>query len=76
MLQTDTQIESKTDNNRSRSGVEGWSSKIKHAIKLKTSPARFARTTVAQLLQPSLVFCFNYAANDGALDSAPSLAAS
>jgi len=28
-------------------------SKIKHAIKLKTSPARFA-----QLLQPSLAFCF------------------
>jgi len=28
-------------------------SKIKHAIKLKTSPAR-----LAQLLQPSLAFCF------------------
>jgi len=29
-------------------------SKIKHAIKLKTSPARLAR-----LLQPSLAFCFS-----------------
>jgi len=29
-------------------------SKIKHAIKHKTSPARFA-----QLLQPSLAFCFS-----------------
>ena len=29
-------------------------SKIKHAIKLKTSPARHA-----QLLQPSLAFCFS-----------------
>jgi len=29
-------------------------SKIKHAIKLKTSPAR-----LAQLLQPSLIFCFS-----------------
>ena len=29
-------------------------SKIKHAIKLKTSPARYA-----QLLQPSLAFCFS-----------------
>jgi len=29
-------------------------SKIKHTIKLKTSPAR-----LAQLLQPSLAFCFN-----------------
>jgi len=29
-------------------------SKIKHAIKLKTSPAR-----LAQMLQPSLVFCFS-----------------
>jgi len=29
-------------------------SKIKHAIKLKTSPAR-----LAQLLQPSSAFCFN-----------------
>jgi len=38
-------------------------SKIKHAIKLKTR--------LAQLLQPSLAFCF--AANDGALDVAPSL---
>jgi len=28
-------------------------SKIKHAVKLKTSPAR-----LAQLLQPSLAFCF------------------
>ena len=36
-------------------------SKIKHVIKLKTSPAR-----LAQLLQPSLAFCF----------SAPSLAVS
>jgi len=37
-------------------------SKIKHAIKLKTSPAR-----LAQLLQPSLAFLFYLAANDGAL---------
>jgi len=29
-------------------------SKLKHAIKLKTSPAR-----LAQLLQPSLAFCFS-----------------
>jgi len=29
-------------------------SKIKHAIKLKTSPAK-----LAQLLQPSLAFCFS-----------------
>ena len=29
-------------------------SEIKHAIKLKTSPA-----TLAQLLQPSLAFCFS-----------------
>jgi len=29
-------------------------SKIKHAIKLETSPAR-----LAQLLQPSLAFCFS-----------------
>jgi len=29
-------------------------SKIKHAVKLKTSPAR-----LAQLLQPSLAFCFS-----------------
>jgi len=29
-------------------------SKIKHGIKLKTSPAR-----LAQLLQPSLAFCFS-----------------
>jgi len=29
-------------------------SKIKHAIKLKTSPAR-----LAQLLQPPLAFCFS-----------------
>ena len=29
-------------------------SKIKHAIKLKTSPVR-----LAQLLQPSLAFCFS-----------------
>jgi len=35
-------------------------SKIKHAIKLKTSPAR-----LAQLLQPSLAFWFSFSANDG-----------
>jgi len=44
-------------------------SKIKHAIKLKTSPAG-----LAQLLQPSLAFYF--AADDGAPSSAPLLAAS
>jgi len=39
-------------------------SEIKHAIKLKTSPAR-----LAQLLQPSLAFCFSckLKQNDGAL---------
>jgi len=38
-----------------RGGVKGAiTSKIKHAIKLKTSPAR-----LAQLLQPSLAFCFS-----------------
>ena len=50
---------------------------IKHAIKLKTSPAR-----LAQLLQPSLAFCFSllpmtaHPDNNGALNGAPSLAAS
>ena len=39
-------------------------SKIKHAIKLKTSPARLAQLLLA------------LAANDGALDGTPSLAAS
>jgi len=33
---------------------EAITSKMKHAIKLKTSPAR-----LAQLLQPSLAFCFS-----------------
>ena len=38
-----------------RTAVKGAiTSKIKHAIKLKTSPAR-----LAQLLQPSLSFCFS-----------------
>jgi len=37
-------------------------SKIKHAIKHKTSAAR-----LAQLLQPSLAFCFSLHANDGVL---------
>jgi len=35
-------------------GIGAITSKIKHAIKHKTSPARFA-----QLLQPSLAFCFS-----------------
>jgi len=35
-------------------GKGAITSKIKHAIKLKTSPAR-----LAQLLQPSLAFCFS-----------------
>jgi len=36
-------------------GVKGaFTSKIKHAIRLKTSPARFV-----QLLQPSVAFCFS-----------------
>jgi len=40
---------------RSTSTTKGpITSKIKHAIKLKTSPAR-----LAQLLQPSLAFCFS-----------------
>jgi len=49
-------------------------SKIKHAIKLKTSPAR-----LAQLLQPSLAFCFSLqpmTAYHPVLDGMPSLAAS
>ena len=41
-------------------------SKIKHAIKHKTSPAR-----LAQLLQPLLVFCFSL---QQGLDGTPSLA--
>jgi len=47
-------------------------SKIKHAIKLKTSPAR-----LAQLLQPSLAFCFclqPMTAHRPGLDGTPSLA--
>jgi len=40
---------------RERLGTQGAiTSKIKHATKLKTSPAR-----LAQLLQPSLAFCFS-----------------
>ena len=49
-------------------------SKIKHAIKLTTSPAR-----LAQLLQPSLAFCFSLqpmTAYRPGLDGTPSLAAS
>jgi len=48
-------------------------SKIKRAIKLKTSPAR-----LAQLLQPSLAFCFSLqpmTAYRPFLDGTPSLAA-
>jgi len=45
-------------------------SKIKHAIKLKTSSAR-----LAQLLQPSLAFCFSLQPMT-ALDGTPSSAAS
>jgi len=58
-----------------RSTVKGAiTSKIKHAIKLKTSPAR-----LAQLLQPSLAFCFSLqpmTAYRPVLDSMPSLAVS
>ena len=43
-------------------------SKIKHSIKLKTSPARLAPSFISIL--------FQLAANDGALDGAPSLVAS
>jgi len=46
---------------------------IKHATKLKTSPAR-----LAQLLQPSLAFCFSLqpmTAYRPGLDGTPSLAA-
>jgi len=49
-------------------------SKIKHAIKHKTSPAR-----LSQLLQPSLAFCFSLqpmTAYRPVLDGTPSLAAS
>jgi len=43
------------DDDGGRSGVKGAiTSIIKHAIKHKTSPAR-----LAQLLQPSLAFCFS-----------------
>ena len=48
-------------------------SKIKHAIKLKTSPAR-----LAQLVQPSIAFCFSLqpmTAHSPVLDGTPSLAA-
>jgi len=45
-------------------------SKIKHAIKHKTSHAR-----LAQLLQPSLAFCFSLQSMT-VLDGTPSLAAS
>ena len=49
-------------------------SKMKHAIKLKTSSAR-----LAQLLQPSLAFCFSLQPMTEyrtGLDGTPSLAAS
>ena len=49
-------------------------SKTKHAIKHKTSPAR-----LAQLLHPSLAFCFSFqpmTAYRPVLDGTPSLAAS
>ena len=49
-------------------------SKIKHAIKLKTSPARLAK-----LLQPSSAFCFNLqpmTAYRPGIDGTPSLLAS
>jgi len=49
-------------------------SKIKHAIKHKTSPAR-----LVQLLQPSLAFCFSLqpmTVHRPVLDGTPSLAES
>ena len=49
-------------------------SKIEHAIKHRTSPAR-----LAQLLQPSVAFCFSLqpmTAYRSVLDGTPSLAAS
>jgi len=49
-------------------------SQLKHAMKLKTSPA-----TLAQLLQPSLSFCFSLqpmTAYRPGLDGTPSLTAS
>jgi len=46
-------------------------SKIKHAIKLKTTPAR-----LAQLLQPSLAFLACNQRRRPGLDGTPSLAAS
>jgi len=59
----------------------GWrpkgaiTSKIKHAIKHKTSPAK-----LAQLLRPSLAFCFSFlqpmTAYRPGLDGTPPLAAS
>jgi len=55
-------------------GKGAITNKIKHAIKLKTSPAR-----LAQLLQPSLAFCFSLqpmTAYRPGLDGTPSLAAS
>jgi len=45
---TESHYDTPTDNKGS------ITSKVKHAIKLKTSPAR-----LAQLLQPSLAFCFS-----------------
>jgi len=56
------------------SGKGAITSKIKHAIKHNTSPAR-----LAQLLQPSLAFCFSLqpmTAYHPVLDGTPSLAAS
>jgi len=47
-------------------------SEIKHAIKHKTKSCKIC-TTVAQLLQPSLAFCFIL---QPGLDCTPSLAAS
>jgi len=55
-------------------GKGAITSKIEHAIKLKTTPAR-----LTQLLQPSLAFCFSLqpmTACRPRLDGAPLLAAS
>jgi len=64
----------RTDPNSSGSSKGAIASKVKHAIKRKTSPARFV-----QLLQPSLAFCLSLqpmTAYRPVLDGTPSSAAS
>ena len=61
-----------------RGTIGAITSKIKHAPKLKTKSCK-TYTPVAQLLQPSLAFCFSLqpiTAYRPVLDGTPSLAAS